>query len=38
MASVFIIILIIRITKTTCFNNTILMAEIDGMEVEGKLS
>ena len=30
MSSMFIIILIIRIIKTTCFNNTILMAKFDG--------
>ena len=30
MSSIFIIILIIRIIKTTCFNNTILMAELKG--------
>ena len=30
MSSTFIIILIIRIIKTTCFNNTILMAELEG--------
>ena len=30
MSSVFIITLIIRIMKTTCFNNTILMAKVEG--------
>ena len=30
MSSMFIIILIIRIIKTTCFNNTILMAKLEG--------
>ena len=30
MSSMFIIILIIRIIKTTCFDNTILMAELEG--------
>ena len=30
MSSMFIIILIIRIIKTTCFNNTILIAELEG--------
>ena len=30
MSSMFIIILIIRIIKTTCFNDTILMAELEG--------
>ena len=30
MYSMFIIIIIIRIIKTTCFNNTILMAELEG--------
>ena len=29
MSSMFIIILIIRIIKTTCFDNTILMAELE---------
>ena len=30
MSSVFIITLIIRIIKTTCFNNTILMGKVEG--------
>ena len=30
MSSVFIIVSIIRIIKTTCFNKTILMAELEG--------
>ena len=30
MSNIFVITLIIRITKTTCFNNTILMAEHAG--------
>ena len=30
ISSMFVIILIIRIIKTTCFDNTILMAELEG--------
>ena len=30
MSSIFIIILIIRIIKATCFNNNILIAELEG--------
>ena len=38
MSSLFVIILIIRIIKTACFNKTILMAKLEGKLPESKWS